>query len=195
MLAAVEERGSAYLPKVNVFYVREFRMIHAAEDATRFLHQACQGLPQRLNGNENGNSKRKSPIDEFYTRVIEHAVAYFGSRVLDPSRPACDDPLPLSRTGCEKAAKAAVRSDRSKCEASAQDLGYRIGSRIYEAYLAGKAAPGALRRLFLVHLDEPGMARKVCGTVVAKLRGFSRSGSRPPRPKFERPRFESIPEC
>jgi hypothetical protein len=39
------------------------------------------------------------------------------------------------------------------------------------------------------------MARKVCGTVVAKLRGFSRSGSRPPRPKFERPRFESIPEC
>ena len=50
MLASVEERGSAYLPQVNAFYVREFQMMHAAEDATRFLHQACQGLPQRLNG-------------------------------------------------------------------------------------------------------------------------------------------------
>ena len=51
MLASVEERGSAYLPKVNAFYIREFQMIHAAEDATRFLHQACQGLPQLLDGN------------------------------------------------------------------------------------------------------------------------------------------------
>ena len=50
MLTSVEERGSAYLPQVNAFYVREFQMVHAAEDATRFLHQACQGLPHRLNG-------------------------------------------------------------------------------------------------------------------------------------------------
>src|SRR6202163_207096 len=51
MLTSVEDRGSAYLPQVNAFCVREFQMIHAAEDATRFLHQACQGLPQRLSGN------------------------------------------------------------------------------------------------------------------------------------------------
>src|SRR6266576_3435457 len=50
MLVRVEECGSTYLPQVNAFYVREFQMMHAAEDATRFLHQACQGLPQRLNG-------------------------------------------------------------------------------------------------------------------------------------------------
>jgi len=50
MLAHVEEFGSTYLPQVNAFYVREFQMMHAAEDATRFLHQACQGLPHRLNG-------------------------------------------------------------------------------------------------------------------------------------------------
>ena len=65
MLASVEERGSAYLPQVNAFYVREFQMMHAAEDATRFLHQACQGLPQRLNGHSeegsaaNGNRPRE----------------------------------------------------------------------------------------------------------------------------------------
>src|SRR5580700_5441779 len=117
MLTNVEKRGSAYLPQVNAFYVREFQMIHAAEDATRFLHQACQGLPQRVNGNgyrnelseasgsENGARPRKSAIDDFYARVIEHAVAYFGSRVLYPSGPALDDSSPLSRAACEKAAQ------------------------------------------------------------------------------------------
>src|ERR1039458_2813800 len=101
MLTSVEEHGSAYLPQVNAFYLREFQMIHAAEDATRFLHQACQGLPQRLNGNSeeqsavNGNGERKNAIDDFYARVIEHAVAYFGSRVLCPSRPDPDDASPL----------------------------------------------------------------------------------------------------
>src|SRR6202795_3859166 len=77
MLTHVEDRGSAYLPQVNAFYVRGFQMIHAAEDATRFLHQACQGLPQRLNGNCDGDGSRKNPIDDFYASVIENAVAYF----------------------------------------------------------------------------------------------------------------------
>jgi hypothetical protein len=180
LLANVEERGSAYFPQVNAFYVREFQMIYAAEDATRFLHQACQGLPQRLNGRSegNGNGCRKSPIDDFYARVIEHAVAYFGSRVLYPSRSVPEDSSPLSRTACEKLAQASIRAEKCKFDAAAQDLGYRIGSRIYAAYLAGKVAPGGLRRLFLAHLNEPGLARKVCATVIAKLRSFSRPLSR-----------------
>jgi hypothetical protein len=57
-------------------------------------------------------------------------------------------------------------------------LGYRIGSQIYDAYLAGRVAPGGLRRLFLAHLDEPGLARKVCAAVIAKLRPASRSMAR-----------------
>lgn len=178
MLTRVADRGGAYLPQVNAFYVREFQMIHAAEDATRFLHQACQGLPQRLHGASEqgtGDSKRaRSSVDDFYARVVEHAVAYFGSRVLYPSRPAPDDSSPLSRAACEKAAQAAVRADSSKCEAAAQDLGYRIGSQIYEAYLAGKVKPSGLRRLFLAHLKEPGLARKVCTAVIARLRAISR---------------------
>ena len=182
MLNSVEERGSAYLPEVNAFYVREFQMMHAAEDATRFLHQACQGLPHRLNGQAAGDGgavaaePRNSPIDSFYMRVVEHAVAYFGSRVLHPSRPApsIGDSPQLSRAACEKAAQAAVRGDENKFETSAQEWGYRIGSQIYDAYLAGKVAPSGLRRLFLAHLDEPGLARKVCAAVIAKLRTAAR---------------------
>jgi hypothetical protein len=180
MLTRINERGSAYLPQVNAFYVGEFQMIHAAEDAARFLHQACQGLPQRLNGysevesSANGNHGRKTAIDDFYARVIEHSVAYFGSRVLYPSRPAPEDTSPLTRAAVEKSAQAAIRSEESKCESAAEDLGYRIGCQIYDAYLAGKVAPSGLRRLFLAHLNEPGLARKVCAAVIAKLRAFSR---------------------
>jgi Haem-binding uptake, Tiki superfamily, ChaN len=183
MLAQVERRGSAYLPEVNAFYVHEFQMVHAAEDATRFLHQACQGLPQCWNEGSRGGQgledrAANAAIDGFYARVIEHAFAYFGSRVLYPSRPAADreDSAPLSRAACEKAAQSAVRGDDSaRFEASAQEWGYRIGGQIYDAYLAGKVKPSGLRRLFLAHLDEPGLARKICAAVIAKARALART--------------------
>ena len=182
MLAIVEERGSAYLPQVNAFHIREFQMMHAAEDATRFLHHACRGLPQRLNGHgTNGNglledTRTVLPLDAFYMRVIEHAVAYFGSRVLYPSRPAPEtEDLPaLSRAAVEKAAQSAIRADEEKFNSTAQDWGYRIGSQIYKVYLAGQVKPSGLRRLFLAHLDKPGLARKVCTAVIARLRSASK---------------------
>jgi len=177
MLAQVELRGSAYLPQVNAFYVREFQMMHAAEDATRFLHQACQGLPRRRNAggpeqNQSAeNCARAANVDEFYARIIEHAVAYFGSRVLCPSRPAPEEQAagPLSRAACEKAALSAVRGDAERFEATTQDWGFRIGGQIYDAYLAGRVKPSGLRRMFLAHLDEPGLARKVCAAMIAKI--------------------------
>jgi Haem-binding uptake, Tiki superfamily, ChaN len=173
MLAKVAERGSAYLPQVNAFYVREFQMAHAAEDAARFLHQACQGLPRRISGDKKEGESRTT-VDNFYARVIEHSVAYFGSRVVCPSRPAPEDSSPLTRAACEKVAQSAVRADKLKYESAAQELGYRMGSGIYDAYLAGKVTPSGLRRLFLAHLDDPGQARKVCIAVIAKLRSFCR---------------------
>ncbi len=183
MLASVEERGSAYLPQVNAFYIREFQMMHAAEDAARFLHHACRGLPQRLNGHgantidAAGSNGTALPTDAFYTRVIEHAVAYFGSRVLYPSRPApeTEDAPALSRAACEKAAQSAVRAEADKFEAIAEEWGYRLGSQIYNVYLAGKVKPHGLRRLFLTHLDEPGLPRKVCTAVIAKIRNATKS--------------------
>lgn len=184
MLASVRERGSAYLPQVNSFYIREFQMMHAAEDAARFLHQACQGLPHRLNGhgaNETvADSTCNLAIDRFYARIVEYAVAYFGSRVLYPSRPdaesECD--LLLSRAACARAAQTAARGEEGDLESSARDWGYRMGNQIYDAYLAGKIAPAGLRRLFLTHLDEPGLARKVCATVISKLRSLARPQAR-----------------
>jgi hypothetical protein len=85
MLSRVEARGCAYLPAINAFYVREFRMMHATEDAARFLHQACRGLPHRLTAQ--GLAQLGSE-DAFYSTVLENALGYLGSRVLYPARPA-----------------------------------------------------------------------------------------------------------
>jgi hypothetical protein len=180
MFVEVEESGSAYLPQVNAFYVREFQMMQAAEDVTRFLHHACRGLPARLRENtafifvENTRPTLRT-IDDFYTCVMENAVAYLGSRILYPSRPAPDTGicLTISRAAYEDAAREAIRAPAEKFAVTARAFGYGLGSQMYAVYLAGKVKPSGLRRLFLAHLDKPGLARKVCTAVIAKVRSAS----------------------
>lgn len=189
ILSRLEQCGSAYVAGQNAFYIREFQMMHAAEDAARFLHHACQGLPQSHSDESStahddlslNHGDRLRALDRFYARVMEHAIAYFGSRVLYPSRPAPADASSglISFAALSKAAQSALKSDAVKYEAAAQEWGFRIGSQIYEAYLAGKIAPAGLRRLFLAHLYEPGVARKMCAAVIGRLRSFARSLTRP----------------
>lgn len=89
MLQRVEDRGCAYLPQVNAFYMHDFQMLHASEEAARFLHHACRGLPAHVTAREEAADE---PADFFYGRVLENALAYFGSRVLYPARAAVREP-------------------------------------------------------------------------------------------------------
>src|SRR6202050_662674 len=83
MLQKVESRGCVYLPAINAFYVREFQMTYAAEEASRFLHHACRGLPLRRTGHATATEGPKiEPRDRFYARTIEQAFAYFRQHVL-----------------------------------------------------------------------------------------------------------------
>ena len=100
LLRQVRERGSVYLTPINAVYVRQFRMTSSAEDATRFLHQACRGLPNLSNGKGLAPhaASHATPVaqslardDAFYMAVFEHALAFFGSRILHPARPALRD--------------------------------------------------------------------------------------------------------
>ena len=88
MLQRVHERGSVYLAPLNAFYIRQFHMMSAAEDAARFLHHACRGLPDRVNGK---SPQPRTPHDAFFAATLEHALACFGSRILYPARPAFRD--------------------------------------------------------------------------------------------------------
>lgn len=168
VLQQLEERGSAYVPQSNSFYVRDFQMMYAAEEAARFLHYACRGLPPR---NDTHSLEKQ---DAFYRSTVEHALAYFGSRVLYPARAAVRDESECSRTACEQAMEAALRGNSAKVELCAQVLGYRIGSAFYDAYLAGNISRSRLRHLFLAHLQEPGIARQVCRELIGQGRASGR---------------------
>ncbi len=169
MLRKVESRGTVYLPAINAFYIREFQMTCAAEEASRFLHHACRGLPLRRNGHAVATGE---PTDRFYTRTLEHALAWFGSRVLYPARPAISDQeaCEFSRVACERLMRDALHSDRDKFDAIAQKLGYTLGSQLYDAYLRGCISRSVLRHLFLARIDEPGKAKKTCLEIARKVR-------------------------
>jgi len=206
LLRRLKERGSVYLPQMNALYVRQFQMMSAAEDAARFLHHACRGLPMRINGRV---PEPLAPEDAFYVAVLEGAIGYFGSRVLYPARPAFRDAdlhelydltredleqqtalpfrdaleaidfLALHRksgriggrleTPPEWQTRAFAFSGR-KHEYVTEQLGCLVGNDLYDAYLDGRLTPAGLRKLFLAHIEEPGLAREAYAHLNARLR-------------------------
>jgi len=179
----------------------------AAEEAARFLHHACRGLPARVTAREEAADE---PGDFFYARVLENALAYFGSRVLYPARTAAREAdlrdlsdqtredverqtglgfaesnrainflllhrlLELNPKQCDDVRGSldeGIRSSGAKFEYVTQQLGYLLGSDLYDAYLEGRATPRYVRGLFLTHVEEPGAARAAYFDLVHKLRG------------------------
>jgi hypothetical protein len=208
LLRQVRDRGSVYLAPINAVYVRQFRMTSCAEDATRFLHQACRGLPNLCPGKAvaQRTAPRSTPVDNddaFYMAVYEHALAFFGSRILHPARPAFRDPdlaelFEVTREDLEYqtalpfadavealdfltqhrahdfcTAPAPAFTGR-KYEYVAEQLGYLTGTDLYDAYIEGRLTTAALRKLFLTHIEQPGMAREA----YVQLRTRLRSGQR-----------------
>ena len=216
LLRQVRERGSVYLTPINAVYVRQFRMTSCAEDATRFLHQACRGLPNLSNGVPAAQSLDKD--DAFYMSVFEHALAFFGSRILHPARPAFRDTdlaelFDITREDLEHQTslpfvdavealdfltqhraqdfRGSQRSPRRcsaleafapapafigrKYEYVAEQLGYLTGTDLYDAYIEGRLTTAALRKLFLTHIEQPGVAREAYVQLKTRLRSGQRA--------------------
>jgi heme-binding uptake protein ChaN (Tiki superfamily) len=148
ILSFFEDRGSCYLPESNSFHVREFRMVYAAEEAARFLHHACRGLPAMTRA-----SNPSAAGDRFFTRVLENSLGYFGSRVLYPARAVIDD-----SEGCDWE-RACPSNDWENFQASTELLGYMMGRALYDTYVKATVGRATIRRLFLTHLEEPGIAK------------------------------------
>jgi hypothetical protein len=121
--------------------------------------------------------------------VFEHALAFFGSRILHPARPALRDTdvaelfdvtredlehqtsLPFAdavealdfltqqRAGDFRMAQTPSFTGH-KYEYVAEQLGYLTGNDLYDAYLEGRLTTAALRKLFLTHIERPGLARE-----------------------------------
>lgn len=157
-LDRAERQGCVYLPAINAIFIREFQMMYVAEEAARFLHHACRGLPVR------SGKSRLSTKDALYVRVLEQVFGYFGSRALYPPRPAVEGKeyeiipgRPTPPLG-------------PQMELGAELLGSMMANALYDAYLEGRIMPAAVRRWMLIHLEEPGRAKQIYEQLANKLR-------------------------
>jgi len=162
ILGRIEASGCCYVPRMKAIFVRQFQMVGGAEEAARFVHHACHSA---ATAGEPGDRE-----ELFYTRVLEHALGYFGSRLLYPARPAVrgfdlgiltaslpeDDEVPNLFIG-------------AKFSSAVEWLGYMLGSELYDAYLAGNVSKRYIRSLFFRKLSGPA-AHDTCMQIARKAR-------------------------
>ncbi len=146
----LEERGCLYCPELNIFVAREFRIDVAAAETARFVHFACQGFHPRL-----GRPKTAGREDQLYSEMLEHALVYFGSRIL--CRP-----------------KNGSANQTAECLGTAlpntQQSGHALGSALYESHQRGELIRTDIKRLFLFSVKEPGKAAELCLQLSKRLR-------------------------
>jgi hypothetical protein len=164
ILDRIEDRGSIYIPQINAIYVREFRIEVAAEDAGRFLHHACRGLPLRA------DAFTSNAECDFYSDVLEHALAHFSSHALCPVRSKDDDDSEIPPSSF-RTIKAPVR--RAQWESAARTAGQGLGKSLYAAYVQGRVSRTALRHLFLTHSENKNEAktaiRRLTTTITTRM--------------------------
>ena len=181
-------RESCYIPQEMLAYLSSFSVNHAAEEATHFVRHVVAG---------DRHEEALGLADAFYYRVIEEALAFCGSKVVNPRRkcPRESRFRQLLRDGTQeekrlsrwvlphlemlrgkKRVPGAVRfpgNDPELWNGVTHSLGYVLGEKLYHALLAGRFPKADLRRLFADPLDEPGAA------LTAYLSTASRVGTQP----------------
>ncbi len=173
----IEKQGSWFVAERNVIVAREFRMPWAAEQASRFVYQACRVKVPVFH----------SAKDAFYAQVMESALAFLGSKILCPSRKLFDEEqlrgsrqiseqdLPVTLTPrtyrqvaddiiAKRAAGTAdfdesLMIDSGRRELAVRLLGHLLGSDLYNSYVSGRLSKRFLRALFFRDLSKPGEAR------------------------------------
>ncbi len=129
ILNRVETNGACHVASVNAIFATTFGVERGAEEAARFVHHACQGTL----GRRAGSPERLTAEDDFYATVLTEALAYFGSRVLCPTRPSVReaDLYPLYAQPREEIEGQTIYSYREYMEM----IDFLVLHKDYEAYL------------------------------------------------------------
>jgi hypothetical protein len=172
-LKSATERTS-YIPQLNSLFIDGLHLGSAVEESTRFIHHACRGELQEMADRSHG--------DQFFVTVIERALGYFCSKLLDSSRDGIE-PLAdqvLNQIGYDEPLAGAIQlvlnpakrprmrhfeALRAAVEAKAggqrmqpllaQLLGYALGRRLYQAYLESRISRREIQALFHDPLNTP----------------------------------------
>jgi len=81
ILGHLARAGSCYVPRINAIFVGTFDLTHAGEEASHFVNFALKGeIFAAWDG-----SPRPAHYS-FYAAVLDEAIGYFGSKLIDPGR-------------------------------------------------------------------------------------------------------------
>lgn len=173
VIRQVESGESLCIPDLDLIYLANLSVNHAAEEAAHYLKHIVSGGagPERL-------------MDQFYFIVLNEACAFFCSKVVNPKRKAhhagrlrslvaqsrdkkstdTEDlaaRFALEHLSWQQGGKRrkigtkafSVLSDRAVFNAAAHFLGYILGDRLYYGLTDGVVAKDSVRDLFLAPLD------------------------------------------
>ena len=76
----VTRKGSCYIPGINTMFIGQFSLVHGGEESAHFVNMVLRGDVFSTE-----DHPRKRP-DLFYSSVMEEALGFFGSKLIDPSR-------------------------------------------------------------------------------------------------------------
>jgi hypothetical protein len=152
-------RESCYIPRARMAYLASVSLNHAAEEAAHFVRHCCVG---------DAMAAPRGPAQAFHARVLEEAIGFFGSRLVNPKR-VCTDVASwarLFRTGRGEERRIAAfvlahqgagawQSDgllpvgnEALFHGVTHALGYLLGESMARAFDRGRFSRAEVRALF-----------------------------------------------
>jgi uncharacterized iron-regulated protein len=168
--AQILRSESYYIPRARMIYLGNLSVNHASEEATHFVRHVCSRAdePRLL-------------IDAFYARVLEEALGFLGSKLMNHKRKCAHIPYferTLRTPGASRRDKSLARlvllharlasgkrvrgmSEVYECDAEmfnavTHALGYQLGDKLYYALIDGSLEKSEIRPLFFDRFDEEG---------------------------------------
>ena len=168
---------SYFIPKANMVFLGHLSINHAAEEASHFLRHIC-----------GGDEEPRYLVDAFYCRVLNEAIGFLGSKLINhkrkcPHAPDFERMLREHKKGNDKrspldlaVADAVVKhrrmehglgtrglkeiymADADTFNAVTHALGYMLGDKLYYAMLEGTVSKDDARELFYDKFEEDGAA-------------------------------------
>lgn len=184
---------SCYIPRARMIYLATMSMNHAAEEAAHMLRHVCSSESM---------DDPKGLVDAFYFRAMNEAIAFVGSKIVNPKR-KCTHVRELTRiaegereaTAQDVAAaewvlahkrmergelvphlSAVFKAPPALFNAVTHMLGYILGDQLYYALVRGRVTQSTIRTLFFEPLGDEGAAILMYFELIAKVGRL-----RPPR--------------
>jgi hypothetical protein len=174
---------SYFIPKANMVYLGTHSVNHAAEEASHFL--------RHLSG---GDDEPRYLVDAFYFRVINEAIGFLGSKLINHKR-KCPHEREFARVMRDHKAEPFTRklaryvvqhrkmekgqkthglrevyaADVDMFNAVTHALGYMLGDKLYYALVNDLVSKEDVRDLFFDNFEEEGAALSTYLALVARI--------------------------